>query len=971
MSRIVLLGLYWNVGALLTAQTYTIDTVAGGALPVNVAGLSASVGLVSALALDANGNVFFASPDYNVVLRLDAVSHIVTLAAGNGIAGFSGDDGPATAAEIDSPQGLAVDSAGNLFLSDTNDGVIREVSNGVITTLFSTADPSGPPYYPSALALDSAGNLYFTDPLNSRVVKVSNGVVTTVAGNLITGFSGDDGPAANASLNSPNGLAVDSQGNVYIADSGNNCVREVSNGTIFTIAQVDDPLGLAVDSSGNLFVSENDGTVSEIANGVMTTAAGNGNYGFSGDGGPALSAQFYSPVALAVDASDNIFIADQNNERVREVSGGIVNTIAGNGTGYSGDNGPAAVAQLYQPDGIAVDGLGNLLIADTGNGRVREVANGVITTVAGNGTAGYTGDGGPAISAELGYAEAVATDAAGDLFIDDGYGIIREVSGGVINTVAGFGGYGFGGDGGPALGGEWGYSESIALDTSGKLYISDGGDNRVRVVWGGYIYSLAGNGTAGYAGEGGPAIEAELNSPTGVAVDIAGNLYIADTNNSCVRQISPSGIITTVAGTGVMGFSGDDGPAASALIGLPSGIAVDALGSLYIADQEYEVVRKVSGGVITTIAGGGATLGDGGSALNAQLGSTLAVAVDASENVYIADYENNRVRVLTPSEAPCTYSVSPGGSYTLTDAASTLSAVIQTNASCTWAVQNLPDWITLAGSPLGSGPATVALEVAPGSGLTRSAQISIAGVVFTVNQVSGGLAVGAGAVTDAANYSLPVAPGSVIAIFGTFELTSPAASSTLPIPTSLGGLSLTFGGSLPAPLFYAGSMQVNAQVPWELAGQVQASVIAAWNGQTSAPQTVSLAAYAPGIFTLDASGSGTGAILDSNYVVVSPANPTTPGAYIQIYCTGLGPVSNQPATGAAAPGGPFAETTVTPSVSIGEVDALVVFSGLAPGTVGLYQVNVQVPAGVTPGNSVQVMLSIGGVQANLVTTAVQ
>jgi uncharacterized protein (TIGR03437 family) len=228
------------------------------------------------------------------------------------------------------------------------------------------------------------------------------------------------------------------------------------------------------------------------------------------------------------------------------------------------------------------------------------------------------------------------------------------------------------------------------------------------------------------------------------------------------------------------------------------------------------------------------------------------------------------------------------------------------------------------------------------------------------------------AVASAASYSTTVAAGSIVAVFGTFLVGSSVSSASLPLPDTLSGLTLDLTGKVPVPMFYASEEQVNAQIPWEVAGQSQTAITASINGQTTAPVTVTLAAYAPAIFAVDGGGNGQGAILDGNYNLVSSSNPTTAGAYIQIYGTGLGPVTNQPATGAPAPGAPLlAETTVAPTVKIGGVQAQVVYSGLAPGTVGLYQINAQVPNGVTSGSSVDVTVSIGGVQSNVVTLAVQ
>jgi sugar lactone lactonase YvrE len=400
---------------------------------------------------------------------------------------------------------------------------------------------------------------------NNRIRKVTPaGVINTVAGNSTGGFAGDGGPAVSAQLGGPWGVAVDAAGNLYIADTNNNRIRKV------TLA------------------------------GVISTVAGNGTWGFAGDGGPATAAQLNSPWGIAEDGGGNIYIADMSNNRIRKVTpAGVISTVAGNGnSGFSGDGGPATSAGLNYPSGVAVDAAGNFYIADFNNNRIRKVTvGGVISTVAGNGTAGFGGDGGYATSAQLRYPYGVAVDAAGNLYIaDSSNSRIRKVtSGGVISTVAGNGTYGFSGDGGPAASAGLYYPRGVLLDAGGNLFIADAYNNRIRkVTSGGVISTVAGNGAAGFSGDGGPATSAELYLACGVAVDTGGNLYIADYANSRIRKVTPAGVISTVAGNGNSGFSGDGGPATSAQIFYPTGVVVDSGGSLYIADYNNSRIRKVT-----------------------------------------------------------------------------------------------------------------------------------------------------------------------------------------------------------------------------------------------------------------------------------------------------------------------------------------------------------------------------------------
>jgi sugar lactone lactonase YvrE len=392
----------------------------------------------------------------------------------------------------------------------------------------------------------------------------TNGIITTVAGNGYDagtgygGYSGDGGAATNAELSFPLGVAVDVNGNLFIADTYNNRIRKVDN------------------------------------NGIITTVAGGGN---AGDQGVATNAELSDPQGVAVDANGNLFIADTDNSRIRKVdTNWIISTVAGNGTAsYSGDEGTATDAVLHGPCGVAVDFNGNLFIADTDNSRIRKVgANGIITTVAGGGT-NYPGDGGVATNAELSYPQGVAVDANGRLFIADTYdNRIRKVDiNGIITTVAG-GGTNYPGDGGVATeAGLW-YPQGVAVDAKGNLFIADSWNNRIRKVdTNGIITTAAGNGTAGYSGDGGVAANAELSYPQGLAVDVNGNLFLADADNNRIRKLDTNGIITTVAGNGTWGYSGDGGPANHAELDSPADVAVDTTGNLFIADSGNNVIRKV------------------------------------------------------------------------------------------------------------------------------------------------------------------------------------------------------------------------------------------------------------------------------------------------------------------------------------------------------------------------------------------
>ncbi|MFJ9431207.1 RICIN domain-containing protein [Streptomyces sp. NPDC101490] len=332
----------------------------------------------------------------------------------------------------------------------------------------------------------------------------------------------------------------------------------------------------------------------------ISTAAGSGSAGFSGDNGPATAAQLNRPYGAAVDGNGNLYFSDYNNHRVARVAtDGRISTVAGNGTaGFRGDGGPATAAQFNCPRELAVDSAGNLYIADSSNHRIRRITpDGVISTVAGNGTGGFGGDGGPATAALLNLPLGVAVDSAGNLYIAEYHNFrVRKVTpAGVISTVAGNGTGGFAGDGGPATAARLNRPFSVAVDGPGNLYIADAENHRVRKVTpDGVISTVAGNGTAGFGGDGGPATAAQLNFPLAVAVDSTGVLHITDHRNQRIRSVAADGKASTAAGTGTAGFGGDGGPATSAQLNGVYGLAVDSVDTLYIADHVNNRVRRIA-----------------------------------------------------------------------------------------------------------------------------------------------------------------------------------------------------------------------------------------------------------------------------------------------------------------------------------------------------------------------------------------
>ncbi len=696
------------------AQTpYLISTYAGGLPgPTAAPGNNYAFQNPKGVAVDRFGNTYL-STNLHCVFRLDTNGNL-SLVAGNCQGGFSGDGGNAVNAQLNNPQGIAVDLAGNLYIADENNQRIRKVTPaGIITTVAgsSTAGFSGDNgpatsaqlNSPQGVAVDSTGNLYVADSLNSRIRQITpNGAITTIAGTGTAGNSGDGGPATAATLSRPIALALDSAGDLYIGDAGSSEVRKIApGGTITRVAgtgvygysgdsgpaidaNLSTPAGLALDSAGNLFIADDQNFRVREVNpaGTISTYAGSGLPGYSGDGGPATSANLTGPIGVAVDYSHNLFIADYSGlVRLVNASGTISTPAGQNNLLFSGDGGPASFAQFNGPWGLARDGSGNLYVADWRNYRVRQITPaGTISTFAGTGSLPDSGDGGLATSANVS-PFVVAPDTLGNVYMADQSRIRKVAQGGTISTVAGTGVAGYGGDNGPAIGAQLSsYLPGLAVDSNQNVYISDWVNQRVRKVTAatGVIATIAGTGAPGYNGDGMPATSAELSNPAGLALDSVGNLYIADYTNNRVRKLALNGTISTVAGNGTAANTGDGGAAISAGVLSPWGVAVDGLGNLYISSQGNTIRKVTAAGIVSTIAGTGVAgySGDGGLAASANISYPLSIAVDAIGNIFFSDFANNAIRVLQPAGPEPVLSVSSAhsgifpvggvGTYTVT-----------------------------------------------------------------------------------------------------------------------------------------------------------------------------------------------------------------------------------------------------------------------------------------------------------------
>ncbi|HWC95989.1 MAG TPA: IPT/TIG domain-containing protein [Candidatus Sulfopaludibacter sp.] len=594
---------------------------------------------------------------------------------------------------------------------------------------------------------------------------------------------------------------------------------------------------------------------------TITTIAGNNTAGYAGDAGAATAAELSLPVGATLNGS-NLYIADQANQRIRIVgSDGKINTFAGSGVGgYTGDGAKATAATVNSPSAVVVDSKGVVYFSDTNSNVVRKVTtDGNISTFAGNQTNGttYGGDGGAATNASLFRPSGMAIDASGNIYIaDTSNNAIRKIAAatGIITTIAGTTSPGYNGDNGPAIKAQLKNPVAVAVDPSGNIYIADSGNHVIRKVSGAIITTVAGNGTPGFSGDGGKAFPlAQLNNPKGVAVDSAGNVYISDTNNARIRVVSTSGIITTIAGNNSFAYAGDGGAALSASLNFPAGISMDGSGNIYVADTANNVIR-----LLKPASSGG---------------SGLPPAVSAGG-------------VITAGNFGASSSVAPG------------------------------TWVEIYGSNL--------------SASTRS--------------------------WTGADFS----NGGVTA------------------PTSLDRTEVTIGGQQ-AAIDYISPGQVNVLVPFVNQGTVPLTVTTAVGTSSTYNLTVNatqFGVYAPPQFKVGGK-QYLGAVFTDGSTFVMPPNSVSgftsrqahAGDTITIYGVGFGPVDTNTLPGQVAP----ANSVLTGALQVlfGTTPAVITYKGLAPGSVGLYQFNVTVPA-VSASDAIPVTISLNGVNSSqTLYTAVQ
>ncbi|HEU0124017.1 MAG TPA: hypothetical protein VFQ91_26025 [Bryobacteraceae bacterium] len=786
------------------------------------------------------------------------------------------------------------------------------------------------------VAIHTDGTIYIADAATHRIRAVSStGEIRTVAGDGSPGFDGDGGPAAQAHLRTPYGLALDRQGNLYVADLGNARVRVVGTdgrirtvagggelpasdaveGSLATTLQFKTPRNVLADGSGGFYFSDFDGhrVYAVDYRGIVTVFAGTGNPGYGADNVAANRSALRNPAGLAVEPQGGIVVVESGSQRLRRIARGIA-------TAYLTDalrNYP-----LYSPTGIAFDTAGNLYIADArATGSLKRSPQGEVTALAVSG-------------------RAVAADPRGGVYYAATAAIYRVDLTNKVTLAAGATGAlaAWTGDGGAADSARLQAPSAVAYDRNGNLYIADEQAHRVRMVSpAGIITTIAGTGTAAYAGDGGAANKASLHTPRGLAFDGNGFLYIADSGNHAVRKISPDGLITTAAGNGFAGALGDGGPARAARLHSPSGVAVDPRGDVYIADTANHRVRRItSNGLLANYAGNGSPglAFEGSAAVVAQLNEPRGLAFDAAGNLYIADSGNNRIRrvditglLTTISEpafsTPAGVAVSPAGAIFVADTGKHRICQITDSGV-----------LSIAGGETSGfrgdgGFANEALLQSP-AGLAFDSQGNLAVADMDNNRVRqlratplviSVLEDGPRVFNAASSAETPFVAGMLATLIG--EGIGPAqAAEGKPTaagwPSTLGEVEVFIDGEA-APLLYVSSGQINLQVPALTSGRTKVYLEIFYRGSLRSKSQVAVTAAAPGVFAQ---------IVNENGSLNSATNPAARGSIVVIFATGAGTLGAD-----------------TYAVKIGGMAAELLWAGPMPGVPGITQINLRLPSG--------------------------
>lgn len=614
-------------------------------------------------AIDVAGNLYIAD-QLNHCIRKRNTAGIFTTIAGSGQQGAA--DGLGTIASFNNPTGVAVDVDGNIYVADRDNNKIRKITPaGMVSTYAGTGETWGNKYLdgvalsakfngPSGIALDASGKLYIADTYNSCIRIISTtGMVSTLAGNPTYGAA--DGSGVNATFHSPTSLVLDAIGNIYVADSENNKIRKITSagvvtsfagsgvaGTldgIGTAATFLKPCGITIDAAGVLYIADTgnsrirkistDGVVSAVAGPLQTHGYSSGHFD-----GTGTKAQFLGPNGLVSDPLGNLYVADTYNNMIRSVSpGGVVITIGGNyDVAYIRDGIGAGASFSNRLSGITTDPFGNVYVIDID--KVRKITpSGIVSTFAGSNT--MRNSSGSEILGEFETPNVLISDAAGNIYLTDFYNSsIKKINpSGVVTTIV-------------AFNNNVGLMTGIVLDKNGNFYISSSYTHSIMryETSTGILTTLAGAGVAGDVN--GTGTNVKFNVPAGMAIDSEGNIYVADLGNNKIKKITPNGIVTTVAGSGQVG--GADGIAATASFKSPRGIAIDAIGNLYITDYGNNKIRLVtSAGIVSTIAGSGLAGDVDGLGGAAKFDEPRDIALDASGNIFVTDNANFKVRRIT------------------------------------------------------------------------------------------------------------------------------------------------------------------------------------------------------------------------------------------------------------------------------------------------------------------------------------
>ena len=642
----------------------------GGGGHADGVGAAAGFNLPIGVATDSAGNVYVADTSNHTIRKITPAGLVSTLAGTPGVRG--GADATGAAASFDAPQGIATDSAGNVYVADQGTTIRKITPAGAVSTFAGMAGAAGSTdatgaaarfNFPIGVATDAAGNVYVADSGNFTVRKITPaGAVTTLAGTapgLHGGGGGSvDGTGAAAYFGRPTGVATDSAGNVYVADEGGPTIRKITAaGVVTTIAgtvgvrgstdatgtaaQFHDPKGVATDSAGNVYVGDTyNNTIRKITPaGAVTTLAGTAGAAGSTDATGA-AARFGAPIGVAADSAGNVFVADTGNNTIRKITpAGLVTTLAGSvfvaGLGGSTDA-TGAAASFNGPAAAATDSAGNVYVADHGNSTIRKITPaGVVTTFAGTaGRVGSTDATGPAATFFL--PRGVATDSADNVYVSDFLThIIRKITpAGVVTTLAGTA-HAPGSADGTGAAARFAFPTGLATDGAANVYVADSENNAIRKITpAGVVTTLAGAPGSSGGGTDGIGSAASFCGPAGVATDSAGNVYVADTCNSTIRKVTPAGVVTTLAGSaGVTGSIDATGPAAR--FRFPTALATDSTGNVYVADSGNSTIRKITpDGAVSTVVGVAGQAGFAAGPLPGSLNNPSGVAVNGT-SLYI------------------------------------------------------------------------------------------------------------------------------------------------------------------------------------------------------------------------------------------------------------------------------------------------------------------------------------------------